>query len=65
MTELRKTMTTKEAAEYVGHGTSPRTIVEWIHSGRLPANRAPSKRGAFFIAQDDLDAAMKWSPSDS
>jgi len=59
--EARKTMTTKQAAEYVGHGTSPRTIVEWIHSGRLKADRAPSKRGAFFILKDDLDAAMKWN----
>ena len=62
MTEPSKTLTTKQAAEHVGHGTSPRTIVDWIHRGRLKAGRAPSKRGAFFITVDDLNAAMQWTP---
>lgn len=59
---IREDMTTEQAAEYVGHGTSPRTIVAWIHSGRLKATRAPSKRGRFFIRQEDLEAAMRWIP---
>ena len=54
-------MTTQQAAEYVGHGTSPRTIVAWIHSGRLTATRAASKRGRFFITQENLDVAMRWT----
>lgn len=52
-------MTTKEAAEYVGGDVTARTIVAWIHAGRLEAKRNPSKRGHFKVTRDALDAAMQ------
>lgn len=58
-------MTTAEAAQYVGGGISPRTIVAWIHSGRLEAGRDPSKRGRFRITRENLDAALIWMPDES
>lgn len=54
-------MTTREAAQYVGD-ISPRTIVAWIHSGRLTASRDPSKRGRFRVTEEALQRAMAWNP---
>lgn len=54
----RKYMTTKEAAEYVGGDVGFRTIVRWIHEGRLRAYRNPTQRGHFKIRPEDLDAAL-------
>lgn len=53
-------MNTKEAAEYVG--TKPRTIVAWIHAGRLKATRNATKRGQFKIEKEDLDEAFAYRP---
>lgn len=51
-------LTTAQAAEYVGGDVTFRTIVRWIHSGRLKAYRNPSQRGHFKILPEDLDAAL-------
>lgn len=53
-----KYLTTKQAAEYIGGDVTFRTIVRWIHDGRLKASRNPSKRGHFKILPADLDAAL-------
>jgi excisionase family DNA binding protein len=55
-------LTTKEAAEYVGGSTKPRTIVAWIRSKRLKAYRNPSQRGHYKIKPEDLVAAMNYEP---
>lgn len=44
-------------------GVSARTIIEWIHAGRLKASRNPSVRGRFKILPEDLQAAMTYSPT--
>lgn len=54
-------LNTKEAAELAG--VSPRTVIEWIHAGRLKANRNASIRGRFKILREDLQAAMTYTPS--
>lgn len=54
-------LNTKQAAEVLG--VHPRTIVEWIHRGRLRADRNPSERGRFRILAEDLDEATKWEKS--
>lgn len=52
-------LTTAEAAKYVGGDVTFRTIVRWIHAGKLKAYRNPSKRGHWKIKREDLDAALK------
>lgn len=54
-------MNTKEAAEYLGNVTA-RTIVAWIHAGRLKATRNATKRGQFRIEKEDLDEAFAYRP---
>lgn len=56
----RKYLTTKEAAEYAGGDITFRTVVRWIHAGRLRAFRNPSKRGHFKILPEDIDAALRF-----
>jgi excisionase family DNA binding protein len=51
-------LTTQQAADHVGD-VSSRTIVDWIHRGRLKAVRNPSERGRFKILLSDLEAAMR------
>jgi len=51
-------LNTKQAASYAQ--VNPRTIITWIHIGRLAAGRAPSKRGAFKIKFSDLEACLQW-----
>lgn len=51
-------LTTKEAAEYIGGDVTFRTIVRWIHEGKLKAVRNPSKRGHFKILRNDLDTML-------
>lgn len=55
-----KYLTTKQAAEYIGGDVTFRTIVRWIHDGRLKASRNPSKRGHFKILPEDLDRALNY-----
>lgn len=50
-----KYLTTKQAAAYIGGDVTFRTIVRWIHEGKLKAVRNPSKRGHFKILAADLD----------
>lgn len=54
-------LNTKQAAELAG--VSPRTVIEWIHAGRLRADRNASIRGRFKIKPEDLTAAMTYQPS--
>ena len=54
-------LNTQQAAELAG--VSPRTIIEWIHAGRLEAHRNASVRGRFKIRPEDLTAAMKYIPA--
>jgi excisionase family DNA binding protein len=54
-------LNTKQAAELAG--VSPRTVIEWVHAGRLKASRNPSIRGRFKILKEDLQAAMTYTPS--
>ena len=59
-------LTTKQAAELVGEGVSSRTIVAWIHAGRLKASRDLSQRGRFRILPDDLRNALEsWNTQDA
>lgn len=53
-----KYLTTRQAAEYIGGDVTFRTIVRWIHEGKLPAVRNPSKRGHFKVLQNDLDKML-------
>ena len=53
-----KYLTTRQAAEYIGGDVTFRTIVRWIHEGKLPAVRNPSKRGHFKVRQHDLDTML-------
>lgn len=54
-----KYLNTAQAAQYVGGDVTFRTIVRWIHAGKLKAYRNPSKRGHWKILPEDLDAALK------
>lgn len=40
-------------------GMHQRTIVSWIHSGRLPAAKLPGKRGPYLIREEDLMKVVK------
>lgn len=54
----QKYLTTKQAAAYIGGDVTFRTIVRWIHEGKLKAVRNPSKRGHFKILAEDLDRML-------
>ena len=54
----QKYLTTKQAAAYIGGDVTFRTIVRWIHEGKLKAVRNPSKRGHFKILAGDLDLML-------
>lgn len=54
----KRYLTTKEAAEYIGGDVSFRTIVRWIHAGKLKAFRNPSIRGHWKILASDLDEML-------
>ena len=56
-------LTTKQAAEYIGGDVTFRTIVRWIHEGKLRAYRNPSLRGHFKIRREDLDTMLKGDAS--
>lgn len=56
----RKYLTTHEAAQYAGGDITFRTIVRWIHAGKLRAFRNPSERGRFKILPEDIDAALRF-----
>lgn len=53
-------LNTAEAAQIAG--VSPRTVIEWIHAGRLTASRNASVRGRFKILPEDLKSAMTYKP---
>ena len=54
----KKYLTTKEAAAFIGGDVTFRTIVRWIHEGKLKAVRNPSQRGHFKILPEDLDKML-------
>ena len=54
-----KYLNTKQAAEYVGEGTNPRTIVSWMKDGKLQYVRNPSARGRYKTTTEWIDAALK------
>ena len=58
-----KYLTTKQAAAYIGGDVSFRTIVRWIHSGKLKAVRNPSVRGHWKIRPEDLDDMLSTKES--
>lgn len=53
-----KYLTTKQAAQYIGGDVTFRTIVRWIHEGKLKASRNPSRRGHWKILPEDLDLML-------
>ena len=60
-----KYLNTQQAAEYVGDGTNPRTIVAWMKSGKLRHVRNPSARGRYKTTTEWLDEALSVNVSDS
>lgn len=50
---------TKQAAAYVGAGTNPRTIVQWMKAGKLQFVRNPSVRGRYKTTTEWIDAALQ------
>jgi predicted site-specific integrase-resolvase len=50
---------TRQAAEYVGDGVSPRTIVLWMKAGKLRYVRNPSVRGRYRTTTEWIDDALK------
>lgn len=54
----KRYLTTKEAAQYIGGDVTFRTIVRWIHAGKLQASRNPSIRGHWKILPEDLDKML-------
>lgn len=50
---------TRQAAEYVGGGVSPRTIVVWMKAGKLRYVRNPSVRGRYRTTTEWIDDALK------
>lgn len=54
----KRYLTTKEAAAYIGGDVTFRTVVRWIHEGKLPAYRNPSQRGHFKVLPEDLDKML-------
>lgn len=54
-----KYISTQEAAEYVGDGTNPRTIVAWMKAGKLRYVRNPSVRGRYKTTYEWVDEALK------
>lgn len=55
----RKLLTLGEVAEQIGR--CKMTIRRWIKSGELKASRVGS-HGRFYIAQEDLDECLKYTP---
>lgn len=60
-------LTPREASERLGGRPSPKTIVEWIHTGRLPVrtnNMSPDpKRPNFLVVVDEVRAAVERRPA--
>lgn len=54
-----KYLTTKQAAAYIGGDVTFRTIVRWIHEGKLKAVRNPSQRGHWKVLPEDLDRMLQ------
>jgi excisionase family DNA binding protein len=55
-------LTAKEAAVYLK--VSPRTILQWAKTGRIPAHRlSGSKRVTWRFRAHELDAAILFAPS--
>lgn len=52
-------LNTKQAANYVGEGTNPRTIVAWMKDGKLKFVRNPSVRGRYKTTTEWIDEALK------
>lgn len=52
-------LNTQQAAEYVGVGTNPRTIVAWMKAGKLEFVRNPSARGRYKTTREWIDQALK------
>lgn len=50
-------LTTRQAGERSGRHT--RTIVDWIHKGKLPAMKLPGGRGPYLIEPADLEKLLK------
>lgn len=53
-----KYISTQDAAEYVGDGTNPRTIVAWMKAGKLRYVRNPSVRGRYKTTKEWIDEAL-------
>jgi excisionase family DNA binding protein len=53
---ISELLTTTQAAKVAGKNV--RTIVSWIHSGKLSASRLPGGRGPYLIDPDDLSAFL-------
>ena len=50
-------MGTREAARIAGR--HQRTIVAWIHAGKLKALKIPGNRGPYLIYKDDLISTVR------
>lgn len=55
MTE--ETVGTREAGRIAKR--HQRTIVDWVRSGKLPAQKMPGKRGPYVINRSDLENLIK------
>lgn len=54
-----KYLSTQEAADYIGAGTNPRTVVAWMKDGKLQHVRNPSKRGRYKTTEEWIDECLK------
>lgn len=55
-------LTTAEVAERLGNRIKARTVVDWIHAGKLPAIRSLGARGHFLIDPADLETLTAYPP---
>jgi excisionase family DNA binding protein len=55
-------MTTAEVAARLGNRIKPRTVVDWIHAGKLPAIRSLGARGHFLIDPADVEYLFTYTP---
>ena len=58
-------MTTAEVAERLGNRIKARTVVDWIHQGKLPAIRSLGARGHFLIDPADIDNLTTYTPEET
>lgn len=55
-------LTTAEVAEQLGNRVKARTVVDWIHAGKLPAIRSLGARGHFLIDPADVADLTAYPP---